>query len=159
MQDAFIVVLCISPLIVHIFLFGGDAKSRAKFGAIGLGLAFCFFAVGRLVIPDELVAMLPPWIPQRLAIIYATGILELGIAMALFTARWRRMGGIAATTVLILFFPANIYAAFNSVGQTESVHGPNYLWIRGPLQLLLVLWTYWPISWKQQPIQKISEKA
>lgn len=84
-------------------------------------------------------------------IIYATGVLELLIAAALFTSKWRRWGGMAAAAILILFFPANIYAAINNIGTLASVPGPAYLWICDPLQLLLLLWTYWPLSWRHRP--------
>src|SRR3546814_15058192 len=86
--------------------------------------------------------MLPPWVPYRPLIIYGTGLLELGIAAALFTSQWRQWGGLAAPAVLILFFPANVYAATNNIGTLARMPGPAYMLIRGPLQLFLLAWTF-----------------
>ena len=41
-----------------------------------------------------------------------------------------------------MFFPANIYAAFNSIGLGGHQWGPIYLLIRAPLQIILIAWAY-----------------
>jgi uncharacterized membrane protein len=120
-------------------------EDARKFASIGLGLAFCYFALGHFAITGELAQMLPPWVPGRAAIIYGTGALELFIALALFTRSRRRWGGLAAAAVLVLFFPANVYAAVNYIGSDAREIGPAYLWIRAPLQVFLLAWTLWPI--------------
>jgi uncharacterized membrane protein len=44
--------------------------------------------------------------------------------------------------MLVLFFPANIYAAFTRVDMGGHAWGPVYLLIRAPLQLVLIGWAY-----------------
>jgi uncharacterized membrane protein len=112
-------------------------------GTIGLSLAFAFFGLGHFLITDALVEMLPPFVPARTAIILATGLLELAIAVGLLVPAWRRIAGLAAAGVLVAFFPANIYAALNAVGPAGHAAGPIYLLIRVPLQIFLLGWTYW----------------
>jgi uncharacterized membrane protein len=87
--------------------------------------------------------MLPPWVPARVALVYATGVLELAIAIALLLPDTRRAAGWIAAAVLVLFFPANIYAAVNYVPMGGHAWGPVYLLVRAPLQLAILLWVYW----------------
>ena len=46
--------------------------------------------------------------------------------------------------VLVLFFPANVYAAFAGTWDVPGQEGPGYLWIRAPLQLFLLAWAALP---------------
>lgn len=112
-------------------------------GRIALAVAFAFFAVGHFVMTEPMIAMLPEWVPIRRAVVLGTGLLEAALALALLVPRWRRPTGIACIAVLILFFPANIYAAVNAAGPGGHQWGPAYLLVRGPVQLLVILWSYW----------------
>jgi uncharacterized membrane protein len=110
--------------------------------AWGVGLLFLFTASGHFVQAGPMVQMLPPWVPAREALVLATGVLEIAIALALFSPRWRRAAGWAAAAVLVAFFPANIYAAFQHAPMGGHAWGPAYLLIRGPLQLFILGWIW-----------------
>lgn len=112
-------------------------------GAIGLGVVFVFAGIGHFVQTGPMVQMLPPWVPGRLPLVYATGILEFLIAIGLFVPRLRRLSGWVAAATLVLFFPANVYAAFNHVPMGGHAWGPVYLLVRVPLQVALLAWAYW----------------
>ncbi|MEP3332274.1 hypothetical protein [Sedimentitalea sp.] len=112
-------------------------------GVVGYAAAFAFFSVGHFVITDEMVAMLPEFFPARRPLIYATGLIEAGLALALLPKRSRAYAGLGCIAVLILFFPGNIYTAINSVGPGWHQWGPVYLLVRTPLQVLLIIWGYW----------------
>lgn len=140
-----------TPLIVIALLFGlwliAVAANRFKtlprethqrLLAMGLGLSFLFFALGHFVQTDAMIAMLPIWVPLRREIIYATGVAELIVAVGLFVPRWRTLAAAVAGLMLVAFFPANVYAAMNSVGMGGHAWGPIYLLVRVPLQLLLI---------------------
>ncbi len=113
-----------------------------KFACWGLGLTFFFFFIGHLVKSAGMVEMLPPWVPYRLEIIYLTGGLELLVGIALFLQQYQRFAAKVAIVIFVIFFPANIYAAFNGVGLGGHQWGPSYLLIRGPLQVILIAWAY-----------------
>lgn len=147
MGDLLLALACVAPLAGYLAYTKGKGEHKARYACIGLGLAFCFFALGHFVVTDDLVDMLPSWLPQRQLLIYATGCLEALIAFGLFTQRWRRLAGIAAAVVLVLFFPANVYAVLNHTGFGEHQLGPSYLWVRVPLQLFLLVWALWPVVW------------
>lgn len=117
-----------------------DAKLA---GTVGLSLAFVFFGVGHFAATAAMVDMLPPWVPERVLIVYLTGVLEWSLAGMLLVRRFRRAAGWMCIAVLVAFFPANVYAALNSIGMGGHQCGPIYLLIRAPLQLVLIAWTYW----------------
>lgn len=147
MDDLLIAATCALPLAVYLAVTRGRAVRRAKYACVGLALAFGYFALGHFVVTNELVEMLPPWLPARRLAIYATGVVEALIAIGLLMDKTRRAAGIAAAVVLVLFFPANVYAALNYAGVGAHQTGPSYLWIRAPLQIFLIAWALWPVRW------------
>ncbi|MFK7160762.1 hypothetical protein V6U78_06900 [Marinospirillum sp. MEB164] len=114
-----------------------------KLSCWGLGVAFIYFFIGHFVKTDEMVDMLPVWLPMRLELVYFTGVLELLIGVALFIPKYQRIAAKIAILVFVVFFPANIYAALNSVGIGGHQWGAVYLLIRMPLQLALIAWAYY----------------
>ncbi|KRE96795.1 hypothetical protein ASG87_15855 [Frateuria sp. Soil773] len=146
MDDLLLVLACVAPLAVARAFSRDFARGRtAALAAAGLALAFGYFAAGHFAVTDELVEMLPPWLPARRLAIHATGILEAGIAVMLCTRRWRTLAAGLAIAVLILFLPANVYAAFHHVGVGAHREGPSYLAIRIPLQAFFIAWASLPI--------------
>ena len=117
-----------------------DARNTA---ALGLALLFTFTGIGHFVQTEPMTRMLPSWIPARIAVVYLTGILELVIAVGFLLSKSRGLAGLVASTMLILFFPANVYAAVNHVPMGGHAWGPLYLLVRTPLQLIMLLWVYW----------------
>jgi len=117
-----------------------DGRAAA---AVGLGVVFVFAGIGHFVQTAPMVQMLPSWVPARLPLVYVTGVLEFAIALGLFVPRTRRWAGWAAAVVLVLFFPANVYAAINQVPMGGHAWGPVYLLVRVPLQTILICWAYW----------------
>ena len=147
-----ILTLLMGPLAVFWIIHRANLSisSQRQLAAYGLALAFGFFALGHFVKTDGMVAMLPNLIPEawRYALVYLTGGLEFAIALLLLRHSTRRMAAWTALPVFIGFFPANVYAALNYTGLGGHNWGPVYLWIRGPLQLVLIAWTY---AWLIRP--------
>lgn len=117
-----------------------DARSAA---AIGLGVLFTFTGIGHFVETGPMAQMLPAWVPWRVLLVYLTGGLEFALALGFFVPKWRRFAGWAAAAMLVLFFPANIYAAINHIPMGGHASGPVYLLIRAPLQAIILFWVYW----------------
>jgi uncharacterized membrane protein len=110
---------------------------------VGLGLLFIFTGIGHFTQTAPMTQMLPDWVPARTPLVYVTGILEFAIALAFFVPRTRRLAGGLAAIVLVVFFPANIYAAIQHVPMGGHAWGPVYLLIRAPLQAAILAWVYW----------------
>jgi len=131
--------LCVAYLVSRV---KGSRLDVGKHACWGLGIAFMFFAIGHAIMTEGMVEMLPSWVPFRVELIYITGVLELAIAVSLLIPRFQIMAAKVAILVLVLFFPANVYSALNSVGLGGHQWGPVYLLIRFPLQLILIAWAY-----------------
>ena len=119
------------------------ARRTHAAGAIGLALLFLFTGSGHFLQTEPMAEMLPPWIPARVALVYATGVLEFALAIGFLIPETRRSAGWMAAAVLVLFFPANIYAAMNHIPMGGHAWGPVYLLVRAPLQLAILAWVYW----------------
>ena len=126
--------LMISPWLV--------LRTRAA-GAFGLGILFIFTGAGHFIQTEPMAQMLPELVPYRVPLVYLTGVLEFAIAAGFCVPATRRLAGWAAAAVLVLFFPANIYAAFAYVPMGGHAWGPVYLLIRAPLQAAIVAWVWW----------------
>ena len=139
-----ILFLLTSPLCIAFVYskFNNRPLDVTKYGCWGLGIAFIFFFIGHFVQTEGMVEMLPSWVPFRLALVYLTGLIELLIGIALFMTRYQSLAAKLAIVVFVIFFPANIYAALNSIGLGGHQWGPVYLLIRGPLQIILISWAY-----------------
>lgn len=118
------------------------AQKGAAGGLLGLILAFVFFGLGHFAAPTEMVSMLPDFIPQRRLLVLVTGVWEFVLAAGLIFRRTRLIAAWACLATLVLFFPANIYAAFNSTGMGGHQWGPVYLLVRAPLQIIVIYWTW-----------------
>ncbi|WP_173917836.1 hypothetical protein [Halobacillus sp. Marseille-Q1614] len=105
--------------------------------------AASFFLAGvtHFIYEEGFAAMIPPFVPMRLEIVYITGIIEWMLALLLVFPQTRRAAGIATAVFLIAVLPANIYAAIISAPspwgtETNFV----FLWLRPLLQPLLIWW-------------------
>lgn len=127
-----------SRLVLH----GSRRQECRSAAAAGVGLLFLFTASGHFIQTGPMVQMLPPWVPGREWLVYATGVLEIAIAVAMFFRRSRVAGGWAAAAALVAFFPANVYGALQQVPMGGHAWGPAYLLLRAPLQLF-ILWWIW----------------
>ena len=138
-QLAIICALLLVPWSVVTAL-DGDTRWAGQFG---LALVFAFTALGHFVKTDAMTEMLPPSIQGRRALILASGILELLVAMLLLALPKSRFLGLSIIGFLIAVFPANVSAAVRRIPFGGHSAGPTYLLIRAPVQLLLIVWTYW----------------
>jgi uncharacterized membrane protein len=90
---------------------------------------------------EDLVRMMPDWVPWPRAIVYFTGMCELAGAIGLLIPSLRLAAGIALIAFFILVFPANVKAA--TTGSTLRGKPVTPLWLRAPMQLLFIGLTWW----------------
>ncbi|MDR3714407.1 MAG: DoxX family protein [Puia sp.] len=86
-------------------------------------------------------AIMPPWLPYHLPLIYLSGIFEFVFGALLIPQRTRPAAAWLIVLLLIAIFPANIQMTLNYVRQ----HNPS-LWItlvRLPLQGVLIAWAWY----------------
>lgn len=91
--------------------------------------------------PDFYLRIMPPYFPWHLFLVYLSGVLEITLGILLLIPRFTRIAGFGLIVLLIAIFPANIHMAINS-GLYPDI-SPIALWIRLPLQGVLITWVYW----------------
>lgn len=115
-----------------------------------LGLLFILAGINHFVHPGFYVAIMPPYLPWHLELVYLSGLFEVVLGVLLLiprTAPWAAWGLIA---LLVAVFPANLYMAMNS--ELFPDISPVILWARLPLQGVLIAWAYWYARWGRVPV-------
>lgn len=102
--------------------------------------------VAHLVARPTFEAMIPKWIPGDPALWnYAATAAELGSAALLARQRTARAGGIAAFVTFAVVWVANLQHAVQGgvvPGVPGPIGSPVAAWIRAPLQLPLLWWSW-----------------
>jgi uncharacterized membrane protein len=108
----------------------------------GLAVMLVFTASAHFTkMKEDLVAMVPTWIPWPRAAVYFTGVCELLGGIGLLVPNLRAVTGVALILFFILVFPANVKAALK--GATLRGKPATSLWLRAPMQLLFIVLTGW----------------
>jgi len=81
-------------------------------------------------------------VPARRPLIYISDVVEVLFAIAVLAMPNPLYIGLCIIGYLIVIFPSNIYAASHRTSFGGHSLGPRYLFVRLPLQLLLICWTY-----------------
>lgn len=142
-----------APLIILLVTFGVLylVDRFALAGRLGLpfigraSMAMMLIATGiaHFTNTDEMIAMMPDFMPAKREIVYFTGICELAAVVGLL---WKRSARLASILLLIFFFlvlPANIAGSFKQVQLGGMEYGPLYLLFRIPLQIFFIWWVWY----------------
>jgi uncharacterized membrane protein len=121
-------------------IFGTDQVTA---GRIGISAVFLFTSLGHFAKTDDMMRLLPAGLPQPRAIVLISGGFELIVAVAVLFSAHARSTGLAIEVFLFAATPLNIYGALQKVDFGGHGSGPRYLAIRLPLQIILMVWTYW----------------
>ena len=92
----------------------GATRLRRPDVALRGGLAAMFALTGGahfIGMREQLIAMVPPALPFPGLLVTLTGIAELGCAMGLLWSRTARVSAAVLGLLLVVMFPANVYAA------------------------------------------------
>ncbi|HYJ88509.1 MAG TPA: DoxX family protein [Pyrinomonadaceae bacterium] len=145
MQLLFLLLLLVGPFVI-LSLAGRLSPPlklpRSGRARVGLSIFFAFTAIGHFIRTEQMAAMLPPWAPYRVELIYVTGVLEFLGAIAVWIPSLTRLAGLCLILMLICILPANIYSAIERVDFGGHAAGPVYLLLRIPFQLFAIWWTY-----------------
>ncbi len=131
----------LSVVVVVQRLRGRGEGAVARGGLVALALLFVFTGVSHFFLTEGMAQMVPPPFPPVVTV-WATGVLEILGGVGLLIPRFSKLAAWCLFALLVAVFPANIYAAVNHTGLGGHVDGPAYLWQRGPLQVILLVWTW-----------------
>jgi uncharacterized membrane protein len=113
--------------------------------ALRVLLAHLFVAIGVLhfVRPGFFEQIVPPYLPQPLALVYISGYFEILGGCCIMIPAVRLAAGWGLIALLIAVFPANLHMALNDVHVDGKAASPLLLWLRLPLQLVFIVWVWW----------------
>lgn len=106
-----------------------------------LGVFFIVAGLYHFVSPGYYLKIMPPYLPWHLPLVYLSGFVEMFLGALLLV---RKFSGVAAWLLiglLLAVFPANIHMARHPELFPEIPRAA--LWLRLPLQGVLMLWAYW----------------
>lgn len=84
--------------------------------------------------------ILPPGVPAKLLVVYLSGIAEIYLGLLLLDPYWKAPALSGIMIMLLFFLPVHIYMLRNPKFRKRF---PAWaLWLRLPLQFLLIFWAY-----------------
>lgn len=119
-------------------------RKRVAWKSVSLYLMSIFYVlngVNHFRAADLYLAIMPPYLPYHLELVYLSGAIEILLGLSLLMVRIRRWAAWGIILLLIAIFPANIYhLTSGGAGLGTSLW---VLWVRLPFQLLFIGWAYW----------------
>jgi len=91
--------------------------------------------------PGFYLKIMPPYLPFHLFLVYLSGFFEVALGLLLFVRRYARPAAWGIVALLVAVTPANLHMALNPELYPEF--GRAALWLRLPLQGVLIAWAYW----------------
>lgn len=119
-------------------------KEQVKF-VVRLLLALFFLVAGILHFTRTgfYLAIMPPYLPFHLALVYISGFFEIVGGVCLLIPALSRFAGYGLVALLVAVFPANVNMAINEVSIGDTSFPPLLLWLRLPLQFALIALVLW----------------
>lgn len=113
-------------------------SSQPTWDAWALSLSLLLFTTGtwHFVSPAGFESIVPTVLVSPAFWVYASGVVELGSALALLLRRTRRVAGWVCVVLFVAVYPANVKMALDSLEGNGSVL---VAWLRLPLQVPLIL--------------------
>jgi len=140
-----VLLVLISSLLIFRGLGALGVQAFATWGSsvrYALALMFLFTSTAHFTkMKHDLARMVPRVFPQPLALVYFTGVCEVLGAIGILLPRVRSIAGVCLVLFLLAVFPAN----WKAVRQGLLLRGkpPTTLWLRIPMQVLLLVLTWW----------------
>ena len=109
-----------------------------------MAVFYVLAGVNHFINAQHYMPMMPPYLPWHAALVFFSGVAELGLGIAVLIPSLRRIAAWGIILLLIAIFPANLHIALHNIplfGATEGAGVWN--WVRLPLQGVLILWAWW----------------
>jgi uncharacterized membrane protein len=105
-----------------------------------LGVSFVLAGANHFLNPELYLQIMPSYLPWHLFLVYLSGIFEIVFGALVFIPKFTRVAAWGLVLLLITIFPANLHMALNAKNYANI---PSVLlWLRLPLQAVLIAWAY-----------------
>ncbi len=102
---------------------------------------FVAAGVGHFTHTEFFVAIVPPYLPAHLELVYVSGVFEILGGIGILVGAVRPLAAIGLIALLIAVYPANIHMAMNPELFPDA--SPTALYLRLPLQFVMMAWVWW----------------
>jgi uncharacterized membrane protein len=85
--------------------------------------------------------IMPTYLPWHLPLVYLSGLVEIILGILLLIPKFTQLAACGLIALLVAVFPANIHMVVNHDLFPE--YSIAALWVRLPLQVVLIGWVYW----------------
>jgi uncharacterized membrane protein len=107
-----------------------------------LALFFTFAGLMHFVRPGLYIAIVPSWLPNARLLVLVSGICEIMGGVGVLLPATRRIAAWGLIALLIAVFPANVHMLRLAYANHASSLWLAALWLRLPLQIPLLWWTW-----------------
>jgi len=115
-----------------------------------IGTIFILAGANHLRVPESYLPIMPPYLPWPKVLILVSGLAEIAGGLGMLIPATRRLAGIGLIVLLIAVFPANVSMAMHKIQLPQLAVPTVVLWVRLPLQGLLIAWVWWTIRFPKR---------
>ncbi|GMU00166.1 DoxX family protein [Corallococcus caeni] len=106
-----------------------------------LALFMVAAGVNHFLKPRMYMRIMPPYLPRPRELVLVSGVAEVLLGIFLLVPATTRLAAWGLVALFVAVFPANLYMAWHPE-QFRKIP-PALLWLRLPLQAVLILWALW----------------
>jgi uncharacterized membrane protein len=121
----------------------GQGLSTSFIGRASMALMLIVTGVSHFTNTQQMIDMMPDFMPAKREMVYFTGVCELLAVAGLLWSRTARLASILLIVFFVLVLPANIAGSLKSVQYGGMEYGPLYLLFRVPLQIFFIWWVWY----------------
>lgn len=112
-------------------------------GRVALAAILLVAGVGHFVSHEAFLAQVPPWMPLPSVVVYASGVVELALGIALLVVvRHRALLGWVVAAFFVIIFPGNVWQLLEG-RSAFGLDSDAARLIRLFFQPILVVWALW----------------
>jgi uncharacterized membrane protein len=106
-------------------------------------LAYIFAGYAHFTNTPAYLKIMPPYLPWHLELVYLSGVAEIVGGVGLLIPALRRYAAWWLVALLVAVFPANVHMALNQIPLGAQPLPQWVLWVRLPVQAVLIWWVLW----------------
>ncbi|HUR98055.1 MAG TPA: DoxX family protein [Pyrinomonadaceae bacterium] len=124
------------------FLLGGRL-GLSFIGRASMAVMLLVTGITHFTNTQQMVDMMPDFVPAKREMIYFTGVCELLAAVGLIWRKTARLASVLLIIFFVLVLPANIAGSLKQVQFGGMEYGAWYLLFRVPLQIFFIWWVWY----------------
>lgn len=117
-------------------------RRKVKLALLGvMALGYIGAGINHFVSPGFYVAIMPPYIPWHLAMVWISGVAEIVLGVGVLFPKTRQVSGWLILAMLAVFMTVHVHMLTAPDGTFDV---PRWaLWARLPVQAVLAAWAWW----------------